>query len=86
LALAKAGNNNAARMAIMAITTRSSMSVNPRFLFITLPDSQKPSQPAADGLLNFIGVLLSGLADEFLSFFRGTGVVLFTPCFLILKG
>jgi hypothetical protein len=33
------------------------MSVNPRFLFITVRDSQKPDQPAADGLLNFIGVL-----------------------------
>jgi hypothetical protein len=47
LALAKAGNSIAARIAMMAITTKSSISVNPSDRF--------PVRPAAEADIPFMG-------------------------------
>src|SRR5437867_12228478 len=43
-ALARAGSSNPARIAMMAITTRSSMSVNPRCRFGRPPAPGSPSE------------------------------------------
>ena len=50
LAKAKAGSNNPARMAMMAITTNSSMSVKPS-------DTRKPDAMGAGLVLRVVGVL-----------------------------